>query len=108
MQATIGFVTGPRADELVRLHRKIPVRRYRSLMGHWMSRWFRAPRPAIQDHPVPCPGNALGAKGAGEAGTTGALPALANAVLDALRPDGVEQLDFPFTPERVWNALQAH
>ncbi len=52
MQATIGFVTGPRADELVRLHRKIPVRRYRSLVGHWMSRWFRAPRPATAE-PVP-------------------------------------------------------
>lgn len=41
-----------RAAELVRLHRSIPVRRYRSLVGHWMSRWFRAPRPA-QLEPVP-------------------------------------------------------
>lgn len=43
------FVSGQasaRAAELSRLHREIPVRRYRSLVGHWMARWFRAPRPA--------------------------------------------------------------
>ncbi len=41
-----------RAAELARLHRSVPVRRYRSLVGHWMSRWFRAPRPARHE-PVP-------------------------------------------------------
>ena len=41
-----------RAAELGRLHRTVPVRRYRSLVGHWLSRWFRAPRPA-QLEPVP-------------------------------------------------------
>ena len=41
-----------RAAELGRLHRDVPVRRYRSLLGHWMTRWFRAPRPA-QLEPVP-------------------------------------------------------
>ncbi len=41
-----------RAAELGRLHRQIPVRRYRSLVGHWMARWFRPPRPA-QHEPVP-------------------------------------------------------
>ena len=41
-----------RAAELGRLHREIPVRRYRSLVGHWVSRWFRPPRPA-QHGPVP-------------------------------------------------------
>lgn len=41
-----------RAGELVRLHRTIPVRRYRSLLGHWMTRWFRAPQPAHYD-PAP-------------------------------------------------------
>jgi L-ascorbate metabolism protein UlaG (beta-lactamase superfamily) len=47
--------TGPissRAAELARLHRGVDVRRYRSLVGHWLSRWFRAPRPARLD-PVP-------------------------------------------------------
>ncbi|HVK86411.1 MAG TPA: MBL fold metallo-hydrolase [Kofleriaceae bacterium] len=41
-----------RAAELVKLHRHVPVRRYRSLLGHWVSRWFRPPRPAAFE-PVP-------------------------------------------------------
>jgi L-ascorbate metabolism protein UlaG (beta-lactamase superfamily) len=41
-----------RAAELRRLHRQMPVRRYRSLVGHWLARWFRPPRPAALD-PVP-------------------------------------------------------
>jgi carbon-monoxide dehydrogenase large subunit len=60
-----------------------------------------------EDHPVPTPANALGAKGAGEAGTTGAIPALMSAVLDALRPAGVRHLDMPATPERLWRAMRA-
>ncbi len=59
------------------------------------------------DHPVPSPSNALGAKGAGEAGTTGAIPALMSALLDALRPLGVTHLDMPATPERLWRAIHA-
>ena len=64
---------------------------------------------AVQTHDlsVPSPGNPLGAKGAGEAGTTGAIPALANAVIDALRPLGIHHLDFPYTPDRVWSAINA-
>ena len=61
---------------------------------------------ALYDHPVPSPSNPLGAKGAGEAGTTGAIPAVANAVIDALRPLGIHHLDFPYTPARVWGAMQ--
>ena len=38
-----------RAAELGRLHRDVPVKRYRSLVGHWLSRWFRAPRPALRE-----------------------------------------------------------
>ena len=41
-----------RAQELIRLHRQIPVRRYPSLVGHWMARWFRTPAPATKD-PIP-------------------------------------------------------
>ncbi|HUQ73720.1 MAG TPA: xanthine dehydrogenase family protein molybdopterin-binding subunit, partial [Burkholderiales bacterium] len=52
----------------------------------------------LYDHLVPSPTNLLGAKGAGEAGTTGAIPALANAVIDALRPLGIHHLDFPYSP----------
>jgi carbon-monoxide dehydrogenase large subunit len=49
--------------------------------------------------------NPLGAKGAGESGTIGSTPAVVNAVLDALRPYGVEDLPMPCTPERVWRAI---
>jgi aerobic carbon-monoxide dehydrogenase large subunit len=59
----------------------------------------------LYDHSVPSPTNPLGVKGAGEAGTTGAIPALANAVIDALRPVGIHHLDFPYSPARVWQAL---
>jgi aerobic carbon-monoxide dehydrogenase large subunit len=55
---------------------------------------------------VPSPVNVLGAKGAGEAGATGAVPALANAVLDALKPAGVRHLEMPYTPHRVWHAIR--
>ncbi|MBX3159362.1 MAG: MBL fold metallo-hydrolase [Deltaproteobacteria bacterium] len=47
--------TSARALELRRLHRKIPVRRYRTLVGHWLARWFRRPRPAAYE-PVPAIG----------------------------------------------------
>jgi aerobic carbon-monoxide dehydrogenase large subunit len=51
--------------------------------------------------------NPMGAKGAGEAGTIGSTPAVANAVVDALSHLGVQHLDMPYTPERVWRAMQA-
>lgn len=55
---------------------------------------------------VPSPSNPLGAKGAGEAGATGSIPALANAVLNALKPHGVRKLEMPYTPYRIWSAIQ--
>jgi len=60
----------------------------------------------IESNPVPTKLNPLGAKGAGEAGTVGALPAVMNAVIDALAQVGVRQLDMPASPERVWQAIQ--
>ena len=51
--------------------------------------------------------NALGLKGAGEAGTIGATPAVVNAVLDALAPLGITHLDMPLTPLKVWEAITA-
>jgi aerobic carbon-monoxide dehydrogenase large subunit len=54
---------------------------------------------------TPSPVNPLGVKGVGEAGTTGAPPALVNAALDALAPLGVHHLDMPLTPERLWRAM---
>ena len=59
----------------------------------------------LYEHCIPSPTNLLGAKGAGEAGTTGAIPALANAVIDALRPLGINHLDFPYSPARIWRAI---
>ncbi len=60
----------------------------------------------IESHPVPTKLNPLGAKGAGEAGTVGALPAVINAVMDALAPLGVRDLDMPASSDRVWQAIQ--
>jgi carbon-monoxide dehydrogenase large subunit len=54
---------------------------------------------------VPARTNPLGVKGVGEAGCVGAPPAVILAILDALRPLGVEHLDMPATPQRVWQAI---
>jgi aerobic carbon-monoxide dehydrogenase large subunit len=78
-----------------------------SFMDYFMPHAQDMPPLFLHDRPVPAPGNLLGAKGAGEAGTTGAIPTLANAVIDALRPAGVEAIDMPYTPNRVWTALNA-
>ena len=56
---------------------------------------------------TPSPNNPLGAKGIGESGTTGSVAAVWNAVVDALAPHGVTHLDPPFTPEKVWRAMQS-
>ncbi len=59
------------------------------------------------DHTVtPSPHNPLGIKGIGEAGTIASTAAVANAVLDALRPFGIIHLDMPYTPEKVWKAIR--
>jgi len=55
---------------------------------------------------VPCRTNPLGVKGAGEAGAIGAPPAFINAVVDALAELGIEHLDMPLTPERLWRAIE--
>jgi carbon-monoxide dehydrogenase large subunit len=54
---------------------------------------------------TPAPGHPLGAKGVGEAGTIASTPAVVNAVVDALRQFGVEDVRMPMTPERVWRAI---
>jgi carbon-monoxide dehydrogenase large subunit len=54
---------------------------------------------------TPSPVNSLGVKGIGEAGTIAATPAVTAAVLDALQPFGVDWLDMPLTPMRVWQAI---
>jgi len=63
--------------------------------------------PSFDTHEMetPSPRNPLGVKGIGESGTVVATPALHSAVLDALAPHGVEHLDLPLTPEKIWRAL---
>jgi carbon-monoxide dehydrogenase large subunit len=79
-----------------------------SFMDYAMPRAVHLPSIATEFHPVPSPKNPLGVKGSGECGVTGSLPALANAVVDALARAGAStQIDIPFTPEKIWRALQA-
>ena len=59
----------------------------------------------VTDNPVPTKTNPLGVKGAGEAGCVGAMPAVANALVNALAEFGVKHIEMPTTPERVWRAI---
>ncbi|MBT5899245.1 MAG: xanthine dehydrogenase family protein molybdopterin-binding subunit, partial [Rhodospirillaceae bacterium] len=77
-----------------------------SFMDYTMPRADTTCAIQVESNPVPTKQNPLGAKGAGEAGTVGALPAVMNAVLDALAPLGVRDLDMPATSDRVWHAIQ--
>ncbi|HMH17604.1 MAG TPA: xanthine dehydrogenase family protein molybdopterin-binding subunit [Burkholderiales bacterium] len=77
-----------------------------SFMDYFMPRAGLVGGLAIHEHPVPTASNPLGAKGVGEAGVSGSLPALMNAVLDALREGGVTHFDMPATPDRIWRALR--
>jgi carbon-monoxide dehydrogenase large subunit len=77
-----------------------------TFMDYPMPRADEMPDIRLYDRSIPSPGNPLGAKGAGEAGTTGAVPAVANAVIDALRSLGIHTLDFPYTPDRLWHAIR--
>jgi carbon-monoxide dehydrogenase large subunit len=76
-----------------------------SFLDYAMPRADEVPDLRFASHPVPATTNALGAKGCGEAGTSGALPAIMNAVVDALSARGVGHIDMPATPERVWAAI---
>jgi carbon-monoxide dehydrogenase large subunit len=77
-----------------------------SFMDYAMPRADTMPYMEITSNPVPTKRNPLGAKGAGEAGTVGALPAIVNAVIDALAPLGVKSLDMPATSQRIWQAMR--
>ncbi len=77
-----------------------------SFMDYCMPRADNFSDMVVKSNPVPTKLNPLGAKGAGEAGTVGAIPAVINAVLDALAPAGVRALDMPATPARIWAAIR--
>ena len=78
-----------------------------SFMDYAMPRASGYLEPQLEDLPTYTKTNVLGVKGVGEAGVTGALPTVMNAIMDAMRRGGVTHFDMPATPQRVWSALQA-
>ncbi|MGB8039005.1 MAG: molybdopterin cofactor-binding domain-containing protein, partial [Pseudolabrys sp.] len=77
-----------------------------SFQDYSMPRAHHFPQFTAEFLPTLAASNPLGIKGAGEAGATGAPPAIMHAILDALRPAGVEHIDMPATPLRVWESLK--
>ena len=78
-----------------------------SFMDYALPHAAGLPEFVFSSHPVPARTNGLGVKGCGEAGCAGSLPSVMNAVVDALRPLGIDHIDMPATPERVWQAINA-
>ncbi len=79
-----------------------------TFMDYPMPRADWIPDMDFQYQEIPSPRNPLGVKGAGEAGTVGAAPAYINALLDALSVRGIEHIDMPATPLKVWQLLQSN
>jgi carbon-monoxide dehydrogenase large subunit len=77
-----------------------------SFMDYCMPRADDVCSMEVGSNPVPTKLNPLGVKGAGEAGTVGALPAVMNAIMDALAPLGVKEFDMPATGDRVWRLIR--
>jgi aerobic carbon-monoxide dehydrogenase large subunit len=76
-----------------------------SFMDYAMPRAKSTPSFTVENHPVPTKLNPVGAKGCGEAGCSGGLPTVMNAVVDALSEYGVRHIEMPATPQRVWQAI---
>jgi carbon-monoxide dehydrogenase large subunit len=76
-----------------------------SFMDYAMPRAHDLCMVEVKANPVPTKTNPIGAKGAGEAGCVGAMPAVANALVDALAEFGVKHIAMPATPEVVWRAI---
>jgi len=77
-----------------------------SFMDYAMPRATDLSAIEVKSNPVPTKTNPLGVKGAGEAGSVGAMPAVSNAVADALSGLGIRHVEMPITPERVWRAIK--
>ena len=77
-----------------------------SLMDYAVPKANMLPYYELESTVTPSPVNILGVKGVGEAGTIGSTPCVVNAVLDALKPLGIRELDMPLKPEKVWRAIQ--
>lgn len=76
-----------------------------SFMDYWMPRADDFPSFDVSYNEIPSTSNALGAKGAGEAGTVGAPAAYVNAIIDALSPYGITAIDMPVTPLKLWSII---
>ncbi len=76
-----------------------------SFMDYAMPRAHDAPNIAVFDRGVPTRTNPVGAKGCGEAGCSGGLPTVMNALIDALSDYGIRHIEMPATPARIWQAL---
>jgi carbon-monoxide dehydrogenase large subunit len=77
-----------------------------SFMDYAMPRATDISAVDVKSNPVPTRTNPLGVKGAGEAGCVGAMPAVANALVDALSHLGVRHVEMPATPERIWRTMR--
>jgi len=77
-----------------------------TLMDYAIPKASMLPSFVTDETVTPSPLNPLGAKGIGEAATIGSTPTIANAVMDALAPFGIEHIDIPLTPEKIWRAIQ--
>ena len=78
-----------------------------SLVDYLVPSAAEAPRYRLDSHVSPSPTNPMGVKGIGEAGTIAATPAVINAIVDALRPLGVTDVEMPASPQTVWRAIEA-
>jgi carbon-monoxide dehydrogenase large subunit len=78
-----------------------------SFMDYAMPRATDMSAVEVKSNPVPTATNPLGVKGAGEAGCVGAMPAVANAIVDALSHLGVKHIEMPATSERVWRTIRS-
>jgi carbon-monoxide dehydrogenase large subunit len=77
-----------------------------SFMDYALPRASDSPDVTVVNHPVPATTNVLGVKGCGEAGCAGSLTSVMNAIADALSEFGIQHIDMPATPHRVWHAIQ--
>lgn len=77
-----------------------------SLMDYAIPKASMLPSFTVDRTVTPTPVNPMGVKGAGETGTIASTPAVVNAVIDALAPFGIEHIDMPLTPERIWRAVR--
>ena len=78
-----------------------------SLVDYLVPSAAEAPRYRLDSHVSPSPTNPMGVKGIGEAGTIAATPAVINAIVDALRPLGVTDVEMPASPQTVWRAIES-